>query len=237
MTDSNSSTASVLVKFCGMTRREDAVAAADLGAAAVGFVLWSRSKRAVTPEQVRDIVRALPPFIATVGVFVDESIERVKEIVAFAGLTAAQLHGRETAAMATAAAAAGVRVIKALGEPGVDLVGEASRWPAEVTLLIDAVDPRERGGTGHVADWDGAAAVAKTRRIILAGGLNPDNVADAIARVRPYAVDVVSGVEARPGVKDHARMAAFFDAVRDASHRNRIHQNQDDRHGNNALTH
>jgi phosphoribosylanthranilate isomerase len=225
-----------LVKFCGMTRREDAVSAADLGAAAVGFVLWARSKRAVTPEQVRDIVRALPPFIATVGVFVDEPIERVKEIVAFTGLTIAQLHGRETPAMA-AAASASVRVIKALGEPGVDLAAEASRWPEAVTLLIDAVDPGERGGTGHAADWDGAAAVAKTRRILLAGGLTPDNVADAIARVRPYAVDVASGVEeqGRPGVKDHARMAAFFDAVRDAGNRIRIHQ--DDRHGSNAFTH
>lgn len=234
MSSPDSTATPVLVKFCGMTRREDAVAAADLGAAAVGFVLWARSKRAVTPEQVRDIVRALPPFIATVGVFVDESIERVKEIVAFAGLSAAQLHGRETPAMA---AAAGVRVIKALGEPGVDLVDEASRWPEAVTLLIDAVDPRERGGTGHAADWDGAAAVAKTRRIILAGGLNQDNVADAIARVRPYAVDIASGVEerGRPGVKDPARMAAFFDAVRDAG--TRVRTQTDDRHGNNAYTH
>jgi phosphoribosylanthranilate isomerase len=215
-----------LVKFCGMTRREDAVAAADLGVAAVGFVLWPRSKRAVTPEQVRDLVRALPPFLATVGVFVDEQVERVKEIMAFTGLTVAQLHGRETPAMASAT---GVRVIKAIGEPGVALAAEASRWPDAVTLLIDAVDPRERGGTGTAADWNGAALVSQTRRIVLAGGLTPETVADAIARVQPYAVDVASGVEARPGVKDHARMTAFFDAV--LSTGTRIH-----RQGSNAFT-
>lgn len=217
MTSANPQASSVLVKFCGMTRREDAFAAVDLGAAAVGFVLWPRSKRATTPEQVRAIVRALPPFIATVGVFVDEPIDRVREVVAFTGLAAAQLHGGETPTKATAVHDAGIRVLKAVGEPGIDLVSEASRWPDSVTLLIDAVDPNERGGTGQAADWDGAAAVAKTRRIVLAGGLTPDNVAEAIARVQPYAVDVASGVEARPGVKDHARMAAFFDAVRGAA--------------------
>lgn len=229
-----------LVKFCGMTRREDAIAAADLGAAAVGFILWPRSKRAVTPEQVRDIVRALPPFIAKVGVFVDEPIERVREIVTFAGLTIAQLHGRETPEMAStlstvsnagAVAGAGLRVMKAIGEPGVDLATEASRWPDAITLLIDAVDPRERGGTGVAADWNGAALVAHSRRVVLAGGLNPTNVADAIAHVQPYAVDVSSGVEleGRPGIKDHARMTAFFDAV--LSTGTRIH-----RQGSHAFT-
>lgn len=203
-----------LVKFCGMTRREDVLHAADLGAAAVGFVLWPRSARAVTPEQARDLVRALPPFIAAVGVFVDEPPERVREIVQFAGLSVAQLHGRETPEML---ATIGGRVMKAIGEPGADLITEGARWPAHVTLLVDAVDPERRGGTAHAADWDRAAALARTRRVVLAGGLRPENVAEAIARVAPFAVDVASGVEARPGVKDHARMTAFIDAVRGAS--------------------
>lgn len=203
-----------LVKFCGMTRREDVVFAADLGAAAVGFVLWPRSPRAVTPDQARDLVRALPPFTAAVGVFVDEPPERVREIVQFAGLTVAQLHGRETPDMLPVI---GGRVIKALGEPDADLLADAARWPDAVTLLVDAVDPEQRGGTGREADWARAADLARTRRVVLAGGLRPENVAAAIARVAPFAVDVASGVEAGPGVKDHARMTAFIDAVRAAS--------------------
>jgi phosphoribosylanthranilate isomerase len=202
------------IKFCGLTRLDDVIMAADLGAAAVGFNFWPKSPRAVTPEQARRLVRALPPFLATVGVFVDRPVHEIQEIVRFVGLTAVQLHGRETPAEA---AAFDGHVIKALGERGQDLGAAAAEWPERYVLLVDAIDPSQRGGTGERADWNGAASLARARRVILAGGLSADNVGEAIRRVHPYAVDVASGVESRPGVKDHARMQAFADAVRAAA--------------------
>ncbi len=207
-----------MVKFCGITRREDAWLAADLGADAVGFIFWPGSPRVVRPDEARDIVRSLPPFIVPVGVFVDQPLGTVRDTARLVGLWAVQLHGQEQPAFA---AALGVRVIKAVGEPGSDVVQEADSWPIDVTLLVDAVDPARRGGTGQKADWETAAALASTRRIVLAGGLTPEIVADAIAAVQPYAVDVSSGVEDAPGLKNHARMRAFMDAVQRRDHRAR----------------
>ena len=202
------------IKFCGMTRREDVIMAADVGAGAVGFMFWKQSPRAVTPEEARGLVRLMPPFLAMIGVFVDQPVEEIREIVRFVGLTAVQLHGRETPVDAAALDGHAGHVIKAIGEPGQDLMTQASSWPEQVVMLVDAIDPQQRGGTGRRADWTAAAALARTRRVILAGGLRPDNVGEAVRLVRPYAVDVASGVEARPGIKDHARMRAFADAVR-----------------------
>jgi phosphoribosylanthranilate isomerase len=204
------------IKFCGLTRREDVMMAADLGAGAVGFIFWPKSPRAVTPEQARALVRVLPPFLAVVGLFVDQPIAEIQEVVRYVGLTAVQLHGRETPADA---AAFDRHVIKAIGEPGQDVIAEAAAWPERVVLLVDAIDPRQRGGTGVRADWTAAATLARTRQVILAGGLKPENVAEAIGQVRPYAVDVSSGVELSPGIKDPAKMQAFADAVRAAERR------------------
>jgi phosphoribosylanthranilate isomerase len=202
------------IKFCGMTRREDVIMAADVGAGAVGFMFWKQSPRAITPEDARALVRMMPPFLAMIGVFVDQPIDEVREVVKFVGLTAVQLHGRETPADAAALDGHAGHVIKAIGEPDQDLLTQAAIWPEPRVLLVDAIDPTLRGGTGRRADWHAAATLARTRRVILAGGLRPDNVGEAVRTVRPYAVDVASGVEARPGVKDHARMRAFAEAVR-----------------------
>jgi phosphoribosylanthranilate isomerase len=204
------------VKFCGMTRREDVIMAADLGAGAVGFIFWPKSPRAVTPEQARALARVLTPFTGVVGLFVDQPIAEIQEIVKFVGLSAVQLHGHETP---LDAAAFDGHVIKAIGERDQDLIATAAAWPERVVLLVDGIDPQQRGGTGTRADWTAAATLARTRRVILAGGLNPDNVADAIRQVQPYAVDVSSGVEQRPGIKDHVRMQAFADAVRSVERR------------------
>jgi phosphoribosylanthranilate isomerase len=206
------------IKFCGLTRREDVIMAADLGAGAVGFIFWPKSPRAVTPEQARTLVKVLPPFLAVVGVFVDQPAHEIQEIVKFVGLTAVQLHGRETPADA---ATFDGHVIKAIGERDqqIDLVTTAAEWPERVVLLVDGIDPQQRGGTGTLGDWSAAAMLARTRRVILAGGLRPENVAEAIRQVQPYAVDVSSGVELRPGIKDHARMQAFADAVRSVERR------------------
>ena len=200
------------MKFCGITRLEDAWAAADAGAAAIGFVFAPASPRAIAPDAARAIAAALPPFLQRVGVFVDRPVAEVRRIAEHVGLDAVQLHGRETV---DEAAAAWSRVIKALARDR-DPVAEAAAWPASVTLLVDAATGDAPGGTGQLADWPAAAALARQRRVVLAGGLTAENVGDAIAIVRPYAVDVSSGIEERPGVKSVARMRAFARAVADA---------------------
>jgi phosphoribosylanthranilate isomerase len=196
------------VKICGITRQEDSELAASLGASAVGFVFWPRSPRFVEPSRARDIVRLLPPFVTAVGVFVDQPAGHVKDVASVVGLGAVQLHGNEDLGFCRAI---GRRMIKAASvEQAVALAGF---WPEDVTLLLDAMDADRKGGTGRTIDWAGAALLASRRLVILAGGLTPENVGDAIRRVRPFAVDVSSGVESSPGVKDEARMRAFFAAV------------------------
>lgn len=198
------------VKICGVTRGEDALLAAALGASAIGFVLWPESPRHVLPSSVRAIVADLPPFVTLVGVFVDQSPDAVAEMASEAGLTAIQLHGRED-----------VRKFRHLPWPIIKSVAvrrgvrptDLLEVPVDVPVLLDAFDPVRLGGTGRSIDWQVAASIAVERPVILSGGLRAENVADAIASVAPMAVDVSSGVESRPGVKDPAKLRAFFDAV------------------------
>jgi phosphoribosylanthranilate isomerase len=203
----------VRVKICGLTRREDAALAVRHGASAVGLVFWPSSPRAVSIDQARAISSEVPLFVARVGVFVDATPREVERIARAVGLDAVQLHGDEDLAEYASVAA---RVIKAVRLESAADVDRAAALPPAVTLLVDAADRAKRGGTGTVANWDLAAALAARRPIMLAGGLDATNVGRAIARVRPWAVDVSSGVEARPGVKSPARLAAFFAAVREA---------------------
>lgn len=210
------------VKICGITRQEDALLAAELGADALGFVFWSGSPRFVDPAAARAIVRALPPAVVAVGLFVDEPVEHVKAVAYEVGLGAVQLHGSETVEYC---ARLTVPVIKAVGVGANFCVATIASWPASVMVLLDADDPDKHGGTGVTANWAAAAAVASGRQVILAGGLAPDTVAEAIRLVRPFGVDVSSGVESRPGVKDAGRLRAFFEAVRSsaAEVRNDVH--------------
>jgi phosphoribosylanthranilate isomerase len=143
-------------------------------------------------------------------VFVNAPVEEIRAVVGIVGLDVVQLHGDEGPDVARKV---GGRVVKALGRRETDLVAAADAWPEDVLLLVDAVDPSRRGGTGELADWTGARRLASGRRVVLAGGLTAENVGDAIRAVAPYAVDVSSGIEASPGVKDRARMRAFMDAV------------------------
>lgn len=202
--------AGLLVKICGITRPEDAAAAAQLGAGALGFVFWPESPRFIDPSRARAIVATLPPFVTPVGVFVNQAAAEVNEIAAVVGLGVVQLHGEETIQYA-----AGIHrpIVKSfpLGDAP---AGDVDAWPAHVMLLVDALDPQRRGGTGRTADWAKAARVAARRPTLLAGGLRPENVAEAVARVRPAGIDVSSGIETAPGIKDHARLAALFAAVR-----------------------
>ena len=199
----------MFVKICGITRLEDAHAAVDAGARALGFVLWPNSPRFVDPYRVRAIVATLPAFVTPVGLFVNQPIEYVNGVASLARLGAVQLHGDETVAYA---AAVQRPVVKAL-----TLGGAASSWPRHVTVLLDAHDPAARGGTGRTIDWTAAAAIAADRPILLAGGVTPDNVAKAVGLVRPFGVDVSSGVERAPGVKDHTRIRALFEALHGTS--------------------
>ncbi len=202
----------MLIKICGITRPEDAAAAVDAGADAVGFVFWERSPRYVDPERARGIVRALPPFVTPVGVFVNQPLEHVNDVARRARLGAVQLHGDEPPGFARSIEGPVIKAVTA-GAPG------ALDWPEAVMLLVDAADRERRGGTGRLADWAGAAAVAARRRILLAGGLTPENVEEAVARVGPFGVDVSSGVEQSPGVKDHSKVRAFVTAARRAAGR------------------
>jgi phosphoribosylanthranilate isomerase len=198
------------VKVCGIRRRVDALLAVELGAAALGFVFWPRSPRAVTPDEVRAITEGLPAFVTRVGVFVNQSPAEVFETAARAGVNSVQLHGDEDA---IEFGPAPVPLIKALAVGRGFSLSAVEDLPSQVTVLLDAHDPIRRGGTGRVIEWTVAAAAARVRPVILSGGLNPENVKDAAAAVRPYAVDVSSGVEAAPGIKDENKMRAFFAAL------------------------
>jgi phosphoribosylanthranilate isomerase len=200
----------VFVKICGITRAEDAAVAVDAGASAIGFIFWPKSPRFIDPYRAARIVSALPAFVTPVGVFVDQPIDYVSGVASLVKLGAVQLHGHETPVAAARIGHPIVRAI-ALGDGGAASQGD--EWPSSVTLLLDAVDPERRGGTGRTIDWEAAAAVARRRRVLLAGGLTPENVADAVGRVRPFGVDVSSGVERAPGVKDHGRVRALFEAL------------------------
>ena len=200
------------MKICGITREDDALLAVAMGADAVGFV-FAPSKRQIAPSIARDIVRRLPPEILTVGVFRDEAPSRVIDIVNTAGLRAAQLHGHESAETSRLIRARVPLVIKAFpaGDPELDRVDD---YGADA-VLIDSPRP----GSGEVFDWSLAEGRPDGRRVILAGGLTPGNVADAIRQVGPWGVDVASGVESdrgEPGQKDARRVKAFVEAARGA---------------------
>ena len=185
----------MFVKICGITNEDDALLAVAMGADAVGFV-FAPSPRQVAAGHVRDIVRRLPPEILTVGVFRDEAPQRVVEVVQSAGLRGVQLHGHETPDDAKFVKSRVDVLIQAFPAGG-DALRHADDWGADI-ILVDSPTP----GSGQVFDWSLAEGAPSGRRIMLAGGLTPDNIADAIARVRPWGVDVSSGVEAEPGRKD-----------------------------------
>ena len=199
------------VKICGIRRIEDALLAVELGASALGFVFWPESPRFIDPYRVREIVRLLPPFVTTVGVFVDQPGDYVNGVAGLLNLGAIQLHGHEPA---SSYARSSRRVIKAVPVAnGFDPTTHLDVVPMHVTVLLDAHDPVKRGGTGRAIDWTYAAAAARMRRVILSGGLDAGNVRTAAETVRPYALDVSSGVESSPGVKDRDKLRAFFAAV------------------------
>lgn len=201
----------IFIKVCGITRLTDALQAVEQGATALGFVFWPRSPRAVSIERAAEIIAGLSSHMTTVGVFVNEPIDAIRAIADKTGISAVQLHGDEPPAYADALP---LPVIRAVNASQID--DACAAWSEETTLLVDNVDPVRRGGTGVAVDWSDVAAVTPRRRIVLAGGLSPQNVSDAIRVARPYGVDVSSGVEASPGVKDFDKVARFVANARRA---------------------
>jgi len=195
------------VKICGITNLEDALHAVRCGADALGFVFHPRSPRWIRPEQVRAITGGLPPFVTTVGLFVNQSAEEIRKVVNFCGLDVIQLHGDETPQACLDLAPC--RVVKALRLRDAGSLDGVGNYPV-CAVLLDAWVPDQFGGTGHRCDWQLAAEVARERTTILAGGLDPGCVAAAVRQVQPYAVDVSSGVERSPGLKDSEKVAAFI---------------------------
>lgn len=201
----------VRIKVCGITSRKDALAAVELGADALGFVFYEKSPRYIDPDDAARIVAALPPFVTTVGVFVDLHPSGVNRIVRISGLDRAQLHGDETPGDCSQVE---VPVVKAFRVRGPEDTEGLDGYEVSA-FLLDTYREGVPGGTGETFDWGLAAGtVEKGETVILSGGLNPNNVAEAVERVRPYGVDVSSGVEKGPGVKDHGKIEAFIGAAR-----------------------
>jgi phosphoribosylanthranilate isomerase len=201
----------VKVKICGITRLEDAMAAIEAGADALGFNFFKGSPRCVFPETVKDIISKLPPFITTVGVFVNETAETINEILDITGIDAIQLHGDESPDFCTLWS----KVIKAFRVRDLTDLEPLKRYRA-TAFLLDTYSKDSYGGTGQIFNWDIAREAKRFGPIILAGGLTPGNVEDAVRIVRPYAVDVCSGIEKEKGIKDAERMKLFIERAKTA---------------------
>ena len=203
------------IKICGITRAEDARLAAELGAAALGFNFYPKSPRAISPPAAAEIIRTLPPFVVPVGIFADDTdADRILAVAGEAGVRALQIHGphlpdldklRMQHPLILAVSVGADFRVESLGET------KASAY------LLDAHDPKLLGGTGKSFDWSVARKAARYGPIIVAGGLRAENVGAAIREARPYGVDVASGVESSPGIKDAAKLRAFFEAVKEGS--------------------
>ena len=198
------------LKICGLTNRDDPLAAVDVGADYLGFIFYSGSARGVTAKEIAGFRADLPDSVKTVGVFVNEPLQRVLGIAADCNLDVVQIHGDETAADF---AGCGVPLWRAVHVESAGWTPDPAAWLAE-RYVVDAFVRGAYGGTGVVADWDMAAALAGDRVVMLAGGLTPTNVGEAIARVKPCGVDVAGGIEKSPGVKDHGAMARFAAVVK-----------------------
>jgi phosphoribosylanthranilate isomerase len=201
------------VKICGITRLDDALAAVEAGADALGFVFYEPSPRNIDVERAAAIVAALPPFVTTVALFVNAEAEQIERVVDEVGIDLLQFHGQECPDYCSRHRRPWVRAVRM--KPDTDLYAERDRFAAGRGLLLDAYRPGVPGGTGETFDWARIPAELAPR-IVLAGGLEPANVGQAVRQVRPFAVDVSGGVEADKGIKDPAKIKAFIDEVRRA---------------------
>jgi phosphoribosylanthranilate isomerase len=205
------------IKVCGITNREDAEIAATCGVDAIGFV-FAESPRRVAPEHARELLRGLDPFLVGVGVFVNSPVEEVRRVLELTGCSVAQLHGDEGPEYVEELAPYGVVKVVRVPRRGEDGAGVRREWahpPHSCTVLLDTLVPEKMGGTGERFDLSVAEEMVREGyRVIVAGGLTAENVGEVVTRVRPYGVDVSSGVEVAPGRKDHQKVREFVEAVR-----------------------
>lgn len=202
----------VKVKICGITSATDALAAVEAGADALGFMFYAPSPRHVRFDAAAEIIRQLPPFVARVGVFVDPAEEEVRRAIEECGLDTLQFHGDETPEFCRRF---GLKTLKAFRVRDAESLRQTESYPAEAWLL-DSYVTGQPGGTGARFNWDLATDAARRHTVVLAGGLTPGNAAEAVSRVRPYGLDVSSGVESAPGRKDAAKVRAFIAAAKGA---------------------
>ena len=203
----------IKVKICGMTQLKDALFAVEQGVDAVGFIFYKKSPRAVTMKTVREIITKLPPLVDTVGVFVNESAERLNKIADYCGLDLVQLHGEESPAFCRKIHR---RVIKAFRVKDLQSIKQLEKFPVS-GFLLDTFSDDLHGGTGKTFDWNLALPAKKIGPVILAGGLTPSNIRQAVRRIRPYGVDVCSGVEKSSGIKDLEKVRSFLKNIRSGS--------------------
>lgn len=204
----------VRVKICGITNDDDAAAAVAAGADALGFVFYRKSPRYVAPNVAKHIIATLPPLVMPVGLFVNEDLEIVRQVYDECGLAIAQLHGDETASYCQYLKRPVLKALRLRDRSSLLALAEFQGRASVRGFILDAFSDQTYGGTGQTTDWRLAAEAAKTTPVLLAGGLTPDNVGEAVRIVRPYGVDVSSGVEAAPGKKDHGKVRAFIEAAR-----------------------
>jgi len=203
----------VRIKICGITNLKDALAAVEYGADAIGFVFYNKSPRAVTPGIAKEIISKLPPFLCSVGVFVDEKPSEIENVVNYVGVSIIQLHGSETPKECNLSR----KVIKAIRVKDLTDLEPLIKYRGVSAFLLDTYSPYIAGGTGQTFNWDIAIEAKKFGRIILAGGLTPENVEEAIRLVQPYGVDVAGGVEGtEKGIKDHKKLRLFIERARNA---------------------
>ena len=200
----------IKVKICGTTSLKDAFLAVESGADAIGFIFYKMSPRNISQKEAKEIILQLPPFIETVGVFVNETSDKINRIAEQCKLNSIQLHGEESPALCRRVKR---KVIKAFRVKNADSLKSLASYDVS-GFLLDSYNDGSKGGTGQVFDWNLALRVKKQGPVILAGGLNPYNVFTAIHRVKPYGVDVCSGVEKSPGIKDHEKIREFIKSVR-----------------------
>lgn len=207
----------VTVKICGITNLDDALVAVRAGADALGFVFHRASPRYVEPETARQIILQLPPLVLTVGVFVNAEQKVVRDLMDRCGLALAQLHGDETAIYCETLGRPALKAIRLRSRSDFLAISELFGRAQVRGILVDGFSEQAHGGTGSLADWELAAEAAKVGPVLLAGGLTTENINEAIRKVRPYGVDVSSGVESSPGKKNAAKVQAFISSAKLAS--------------------
>ena len=196
----------IKVKICGITNKEDALYAAGCGANALGFIFYEKSPRYIEPDDAKTIIAALPPFVTTVGVFVNKDFNDIRDITLLTGVTVVQLHGDESPSYCNLVEG---KLIKAIRVKNDSSIEGLKKYDVD-TFLLDSFDKNSFGGSGLTFDWKLAEKAKQYGKIILAGGLTPDNVEEAVKKVAPYGVDVNSGVEKKPGIKNKNKVKKFI---------------------------